>query len=493
MRVERFYSSVREEVSPLVGNANTLLDKQDYVGFFKACGPNYVRSIRRAQEVTAVFSYFSSSLELAQQFATGLKTSNKFGATADHNEFTKAKFDPITSSLEIKVLGFGLGLDQHGSGSLVAPTLDDYNDVMQFAFRAMTQSATGDSKDIGQVYGIEVSPWVDNVNFQIASKLHEESIEIPLPRSLLAVAFSTATSPTAFDNTSNRDDFRCKDPSYKIDMYGYCCEREALYVPAGYTYNYTTPSDTICRPIRNLDKAIVKNNMNANAEFIARLDSAVQSRFNQIGTLENCVSAVNMIPDKWNDYFIKPQGSVKFDASWEEKVTLTDLNVFVDPKGDYSFVNHMGDELDEWMDMYYQPCVAALYGKNVGMSSDVEVAYFMAYPWHTHAECSRLTCLRDSMRWDRATQTCTDSLIAGAGVSTFNVGDTYCSYDVDGAETPQTCKYTTAALHAYQGEVNAFWNARTALAGKRVDYVMEYFCMPVVTGKKFYVNGPGGP
>ena len=78
MRVERYYSSIREEVSPLADSAYRLLDRQDYVGFFMACGPNYVRSIRRAQEVTAIFTFESSSLELAQQFAAGLRSS-RFG------------------------------------------------------------------------------------------------------------------------------------------------------------------------------------------------------------------------------------------------------------------------------------------------------------------------------------------------------------------------------------------------------------------------------
>jgi hypothetical protein len=490
MRIERFYSSVREEASPLVDNASTLLDKQDYVGFFKACGPNYVRSIRRAQEVTAVFSYFSSSLELAQEFATGLKTSNTFGATTDHTEFTKAKFDPITTSLEIKILGFGLGLDPQGSGSLVAPTLDEYNDVMQFAFKSMTQSASGDSRNIGQVYGIEVAPWVDNVNFQITSKLNEESIEIPLPRSLLAKAYNPADL-TAEYTTATKADFTCKDPTYKIDMYGYCCEREALYLVDTYEYDYATPENAICRPIRNLDKGMVKNNMAANAEFVARLDAAVQAKFNQIGTLEKCVSATRMIPTKWDENMLRPQGSVKYDKDFESTTTLLMLRTAIDPSDDYSFVSHMGEELDEWMDMYYQPCVAALFGKNIGHSSDVDVSYFMAYPWHTHSECTMLNCLSNSKRWDRQNGGCVNSLIAGVDSSEYT-GNENCSYNTDLSETAQACKYEEATLSAYYAQVTAEWTTG-GVDDKRIDDLMEHFCMPVVSGKKFYVNGPGGP
>ena len=53
MRINRYYTSIREELSPLTADAKTILDNKDYVGFFKSCGANYVRSIRRAQEITA--------------------------------------------------------------------------------------------------------------------------------------------------------------------------------------------------------------------------------------------------------------------------------------------------------------------------------------------------------------------------------------------------------------------------------------------------------
>ena len=71
MRIERYYSSVREEVSPLSEDALTLLGTQDYIDFFKSCGPNYVRSIRHAQDLTALFKFTSSSEENAREFALG--------------------------------------------------------------------------------------------------------------------------------------------------------------------------------------------------------------------------------------------------------------------------------------------------------------------------------------------------------------------------------------------------------------------------------------
>ena len=102
MKIERYYSSVREEVSPLANDAFTLLERQDYVGFFKACGPNYVRSLRRAQEVTALFQFDTTSTSTAQEFSVGLQVSSPVGGGgADFSG--KSKFNSASSSLTIKI------------------------------------------------------------------------------------------------------------------------------------------------------------------------------------------------------------------------------------------------------------------------------------------------------------------------------------------------------------------------------------------------------
>lgn len=70
MRIERYYSSVREELSTLSEDAMKLLDREDYVGFFKSCGASYIWSIRRAQEVTAIFSFVSANKATSVEFAS---------------------------------------------------------------------------------------------------------------------------------------------------------------------------------------------------------------------------------------------------------------------------------------------------------------------------------------------------------------------------------------------------------------------------------------
>ena len=53
------------------------------------------------------------------------------GIGVDASFAAKSKFKEVTSSLEIKIIGFGLGLSQEGSETLVATSLQEYNEVMK--------------------------------------------------------------------------------------------------------------------------------------------------------------------------------------------------------------------------------------------------------------------------------------------------------------------------------------------------------------------------
>lgn len=476
MRVERFYSSIKEEVSPLNENAIRLLDRQDYIGFFTACGSNYVRSIRRAQEVTAIFIFKSTSVETAQDFASNLRTSTEKSAESNQNSpsTTKSKFAAVSESLEIKILGFGLGLGQEGTGNLVAKTMQEYNEVMKFAFRAMTQTG-GSSNDVGMVYGIEIVPWVDNVQFQVEAKLHEENVEIPIPRSLIPKAIASDGSDATFTN-STRADFTCKESSYSIDKYGYCCEIQSMYYVQNRTYTTTSPETSICRPLRSLDKSIVKNNMSSNAEFVARLDSAIRDRLNEFSALEKCVGAVKQIPQAFDYNILRPQATSSFDGSLTD-FSVKELKIALDPFNDYSLVKHIGRELDEFMDMYYQPCISALFGTTS--------TNFMAYAWHTHPECNRLSCLAKGMRWNRGSGGgCVPSLLSGTSSTPYADNDSEggCSFDSEADDDEERCKYPSSEMSQFYNEVKTCWGDGTGtLQDGRIDYFMTVFCMPSYT------------
>ena len=475
MKIERYYSSVKEEVSPLSDSAKTLLDKQDFVGFFKSCGPNYVRGIRRAQELTTMIKFYSPSTKVSSAFAAELK------ANPDDDSFSKkSKFSGITNSLDIDILGFGLGLglNHEGSSTLVASTLHDLSETMKFAFKSFTKNS--DSFNVGMVYGMEIVPWVDNTAFQVASKVLDENINIPLPFSLIPkavpvqnVAVVPAQNVIAFVNSDViRGQFSCKNSAFHIDMNGFCCEGTMLYNNATNEYEYEDKhvaiSSHICKPVRKLENSIVKNNMSNNAEFVVRLDLIIQKKMNQIFTLEKCINSVNSIPLK-NQYNILKSSTTKYDAAIEARFTVKELKMVLDPLGDYGLIKEMGKELDEFIEMYYQPCIAALFGSNIGFSPDIEPQYFMAYGWLEHDACAKFHCLADNMRWDRDLGGCISSVIIGSDTS-LNFGESQCSRNKQ-----NICKYPTSDLNTFINGAKTCWGNGTVPF-----YLMNYFCMPQI-------------
>ncbi len=483
MRVERYYSSIKEEVSPLTESAEELLSTQDYVGFFMACGSNYIRSIRRAQEVVSIFTFSTNNQKMAQEFARGLKASG-FGATIGREITKKTKFEAIASTLEINVFGYGIGLNPQGEGTLIAYSVDEYNDLTKFAYRAMTQNEGG-SLNIGMVHTIEVVPWVDNVSFQVASKIHDEAIEVPLPRSVVPRAYYNGTSTDASEkdfDVTRINEFQCKDPSYVVDKFGYCCEQGALFNAVTEEYNTDiNQTEAICRPLRNLDRSILKNNMASNGEFVCRLDSALRSKLNEISTLENCVSAVRSIPEALDYNYLKPQGVGRFDPNVTRAFTVKELKIALDPFNDYGLVKHMTKEMDEFMDMFYQPCLKALFG---GRDEDYDSVNFLLDTWNSHEECLLMSCLSDTVRWDRREGGgCVSSLLSGVDAHGYGEpsDEKGCAFDGELADETETCKYPLDELRTDHQRYTQCW--RNTLEQVEVDYIIEQFCLPQISGQ----------
>ena len=485
MSIERYYSSILDETSPMTEDAAAILENQDFMGFFKTCGTSYVRSIRRAQELTTIFKFHATSRNLAQEFAAGLKIEGT--RRDDDNSFLdKPKFSSIKSSLEIRIVAAGLGLNDDGESTLVSTSLSNYDDIIKFAFNSFTQNIDDTQyTNVGMIHGIELVPWVDNPSFQIASKILTEDLVIPMPRSLIAKAIANRNGPSVFvNNDETRSQFRCRSRDYEMDKYGYCCESTVLFDRR--TNRYITgdgdgSKTLICKPTRNLDKSVVKNNILNNGEFVSRLDSVIRYKLNQLFTLEKCVSSVNDLA-KRHEHFILQSSGLKYDKAIDEKFAVKELKMALDPFDDYSLIKHMGNELDEFIDMFYRPCVAALFGTNHGPSPAVDPKYFMAYGWLTHTACSKLSCLTKNMRWSRDGSGCVKSIIAGARAAPLynSTSDIECKKDEEATGDFEVCKYKTSDLVNFQDDVNNCWQNKTIIPY----HLMKQFCMPEIIGEK---------
>ncbi len=483
MNIDRYYSSVRDEVSPLSPDAMTLLERRDWIGFFKACGPNFVRGIRRRQEMTAIFKFESTSVDLAQQYVATLKTASSswyyyYSRDQGNSEYRLSyddKFSEINQSLEITILGYGVGLNDDGSGTLFANSLEEYSAAMKYAFKSFTQ--TKDSYNVGMVYGIEVLPWVDSSTFQVASGLLDDDIIIPVARSMI---------PKSYDKGG---EFVCKNPFFEKDKNGYCCEANHLYDAVERIYNATEPSTKICRPRLKLDRALLKENMSTNAEYVARLDAAMRYRMTQLSVMEKCLSAANSYPEEYNNYILRPQSTVEYNKVIDASFSLMHLKIALDPLNNFGLVKHMAKELDEWVDMFYAPCLAALFGTNIDDTPETETKFFFAYPWHTHDECMYLTCLAPNMRWDREDKGCVPSVVSGTTSAPYSSNSTAgdaapeCSKDPDSdVDDVSACKHNETQLDNYQKDSNHCWD-KSGLNTFTVHYFMNHFCMPQITGK----------
>jgi len=209
----------------------------------------------------------------------------------------------------------------------------------------------------------------------------------------------------------------------------------------------------------------------------------VRYKLNQLFFLEKCLTSVNSFDERYDHYLLKPKDSVKYDVNVENSFSVLDLRLTLDPRSDYGMITHLGNELDEFIEMYYSPCIAELFGTNEGTTPDVEPQYFMAYSWLTHDACSKLSCLADNMRWDRKDDSlgCVPSLIiADETLYDTSNPNSNCAKNNNvntfAADT-EVCKYEEETLFDYQDSAKACWGDTVP------DYLMNHFCMPQLSGR----------
>lgn len=302
-----------------------------------------------------------------------------------------------------------------------------------------------------------------------------------MARSLIPRAKAINGSGTPWDK-NNRGDYQCKKGSnFAIDKYGYCCEPAQLFNPAtrDYTGVSATPETHVCKPIRALDPVLVKENMVNNGEFLSRLDSTMRYKLVQLSQLERCVNAAHSIPLHYEYDLLKPLDTTKNDDVANIDVTLKHLKLSLDPMGDYGLMTQMGRELDEWIEMFYTPCYGAIYGMNVGTTPETDVSYFMAYPWYSHQECMKLTCLTNTMRWNREYPGgCSPSVLSGKDSGGYSSTATNCAKDTSDL-IADSCKYPQSMMDGFQTQNVLCQNELdTQFSVGNVGWFLDNYCNP---------------
>jgi len=174
MAADLYYASVDDSVATISEDAIVLLTRGEYIGFIQACGPYYIRTVRRQKAIVTLFQYeldtnvddnLADSANVSLSDVVHDLISRVDGVADTGNDRNRLVQNTHSSSLTIQIFGFGLTMDSDVLGSLVANSIEQYDDAMNYGFEAMK------SIDSGLVKSIEVYPWVANMSFQQSAKI----------------------------------------------------------------------------------------------------------------------------------------------------------------------------------------------------------------------------------------------------------------------------------------------------------------------------------
>ncbi len=490
-RVDRFFSTLLEDKTSMTVEAANMIRNQEFASFFMTCGPYYVRSFHRAQEVTSIFSFKASDEVEAQKFAESLRLFIYGNHRQQHSDEDAEELsnelkttdmnvklhtdDDIMKSLSIDILGFGLGLDSEGSETLVSTSLDEFNEVMKVALNSMSKIGY----DIGMISKIEVIPWTDNAAFLQYARVDYNRIKAIKPRGLIANAKKVV----------GRNDFVCSSPYLVADDFGKCCKKHEIVNLSDYDERGNKVTKSRCDPRYYLSPVTMKENLAINAEFVALLGSVAQDKTNSLSALGQCVNTLRAFPARFDYSFLQSTSKVPFDNAVEMMYTVKELKAALDPAADLGILSNIGDENDEYFEMFYQPCLSALYGfRKDGTSQGTNPKYFMAEPWYNLEECTMPSCLEAGKAWDRRNGNgCVDGLLArDSSFSPIPAGDDpYCARGMNAENGEEGCKYQ---FKPHANVILQMDNCRASLPKGRdgkgkdiqlsISYLMDYFCMP---------------
>ena len=487
MRLERFFSSVWESGASLTEDATKMLDDEEFINFFMACGPSYVRSIQRAQEVTAIISFKSEDPLETEEFTNMLRLyvhGNRGGPGVNGTEgtgFPPLTFDAsdILRTLSVEIIGFGLGLNKVGSETLVATSLGEFNDVMKFAFDSMTKnSETENNSQTGMIYSMEVVPWADTSEFLKYADVDFNRILSPVPRNYMPNAIAIS------DELGER--LGCEDRLHVADNFGKCCE-------AYEKVNITLDNGFIkegCIAKQYMSPIAMKENLETNAEFVAWLGAVVHEKKMSLTTIGQCVNHLRALPSNMDYEFLFAADSTKYDEAIDNKYTTKELKAALDPNSDLSIYTMISGEIEEYLEMFYEPCLDALYGKTLSDDQQIDPKYIMAEPWYKHEECAMPTCLERNKAWDRVNGGgCVNGLLGRVDTNQHipDKNDRYCAKKLNLSTGGESCKFSPpkdviSRMDMCREVLPQGKNGRGELTPISLSYLVEYFCLPQSTG-----------
>src|SRR6185369_15427453 len=118
-----YYSSIDEGAARLSQSALDLLKGGDALGFFRACGTHYLRSISRRSQFLTLFSYTSAETQADKGFERRIEQAvrqfSPGGADDKDEKAASADFGQDARTRELKIVTKGIGLVAEKNGQLI--------------------------------------------------------------------------------------------------------------------------------------------------------------------------------------------------------------------------------------------------------------------------------------------------------------------------------------------------------------------------------------
>ena len=169
IKVTSYYNSVNESQSNISQAGRDLLNQNDLVGFFDACGTYYIRSLGRYASFMALFKYrIKGDDQDSQQneiFENNLRNRmfRFYKPTRQDRDFEQ---EVEERALRINLQAIGLGKGKFVD--LLPTDLSDFKETIEGAIKLMQDPNSG------VITSMEIVPWFENVQFQNSLNLDDE-------------------------------------------------------------------------------------------------------------------------------------------------------------------------------------------------------------------------------------------------------------------------------------------------------------------------------
>mmetsp|Transcript_8257 Transcript_8257/g.17949 ORF Transcript_8257/g.17949 Transcript_8257/m.17949 type:complete len:552 (-) Transcript_8257:79-1734(-) len=392
MKAEKYYTTIDESESELVGEMDKVLGLGKVVNFFQSCGPNFIRSIRKVTEVTSIFYYSSNQAQSDREL------NGKILLTAKNSDSGKDMIvNPYEESLSIKTFAFGLGLHALGEadGALVATDAEGFEDIMDTAFVGMQDPFSG------LVSSIELVPWISNAAFYDA---------IMLDGTMSRNTYSCITNSTGDTVDINGEAATCNATTCGYNADGSEIFDNTLCVVSG-------DEDTVVRDVR-------KFNMLANAEFLVRVDFIARRHVAEMELHMQCLGELLKLPrtEEYNDKLIFNRrleiyadedelpsidvNTLRFRLMYGNTYTVAPLaqNILqvIGSSSDNLLFVRKGKIIRDYLQNFVNPCLNEFSEEHYGVNE----AYMQLYHWSEITACNHFDCTLPNTQWLGANGTC---------------------------------------------------------------------------------------